>query len=101
MITNAKIETVFTSVFFQKEIQFFEKSEFEYKFIAMDKEQAIQNKKRSIRERRQERNRVETEEQKVGRLRKKKATPTKAGKLNRGGEGNSVGKEEGSLQKAI
>ena len=38
----------------------------------MDKEQAIQNKKRSIRERRQERNRVETEQQKVERLRKKR-----------------------------
>ena len=41
-------------------------------FIAMDKEQTIQNKKRSIRERRQERNQVETEEQKVERLRKER-----------------------------
>ena len=38
----------------------------------MDKEQAIQNKERSLRERRQERNRVETEEQKVERLQKKR-----------------------------
>ena len=38
----------------------------------MDKEQTIQNKKRSIRERRQERNQVETEEQKVERLRKER-----------------------------
>ena len=38
----------------------------------MDKEQAIQNKKRSIRESRQKRNRVETEEQKVKRLREKR-----------------------------
>ena len=38
----------------------------------MDKEQAIQNKKRSIRESWQGRNRVETEEQKVERLRKKR-----------------------------
>ena len=31
----------------------------------------------------------------------KRATATKAGKCNRAGEGNSVGKEEGSLQKAV
>ena len=40
MIANAKIETVFTGVFF--------KIEFEYKFIAMDKQEAKQkeNQKR-------------------------------------------------------
>ena len=69
MIANAKIETVFTG-FFSKRDSFFDKSEFEYKFIAMDKQGAIQNKKRIRRERRQERNRVETVEQKVERLRK-------------------------------
>ena len=42
----------------------------EYNFIAMDKQEAIQHKKRIRRERRQERNRVETGEQKVERLRK-------------------------------
>ena len=44
----------------------------------MDKEQAIPNKKRSIRERRQERNRVETEEKKVERLRKKESDSDKS-----------------------
>ena len=59
-----------SSGLFSKKREFFEKSEFENKFIAMDKQQAIQNKKRSRRERRQERNRVEIAEQKVERLRK-------------------------------
>ena len=50
----------------------------------MDKEQAIQNKKRSIRERRQERNRVETEEKKVERLRKQGSghAPPPSGKFS-------------------
>ena len=58
MIANAKIETVYIHrIFFKKRYSFFDKSVFEYNFIAMDKQEAIQNKKRIRRERRQERNR--------------------------------------------
>ena len=64
MIVNAKIEMVFTGFFCKKRYSFLTKASLNTS-LSLWIQEAIQNKKRIRRERRQERNRVETMEQKV------------------------------------
>ena len=83
--------------FFQKERYSFLRKANTSLLLWTNKEH-YRSRSRSRRERRQERNRG-AKGQKT--TENKRATATKAGKWNRAGEGNSVGKEEGSLQKAV